>query len=329
MINNFSLVRADTGQPIECAGFQISLDVDSFTWSWSASVHASLLSLVRPDAPGQHVEVIASVNGTQIRLLVERLSRDRRFAQAQLRISGRGRAAWLADPHSPIVTRTNDLQMTAQQILNAALTENGVSLGWTVDWRIQDWQVAANAYSQTGTYIEHASRIAEAGGAYIQPHNTAQTLIVLPRYPAAPWAWGALTPDIELPEDVVEVEGIEWLDRPDYNAVWVGDGGRLDKIKRAGTAGDRHAQTVVDAIATAPEATRQRGLAVLGDTGRQAHISLRLPVLAESGIIRPGQLVRYSEQGVTHTGLARSVSVDVSFPETWQTVKVETHVESV
>ena len=32
-------------------------------------------------------------------------------------------------------------------------------------------------------------------------------------------------------------------------------------------------------------AQRQRGIAVLADTGRQIEVSLRLPVLAETGII--------------------------------------------
>jgi hypothetical protein len=325
VINQFSLLRADDAREIECEAFQLSLDADSYTWGWSATIHANQLDDVRPDNPGEHVEVVATINGTPIRLVVERLARDRRFADARLRISGRGRAAWLSDPHSPLVTRSNAAELTAQQILAAALTENNVSIGWAIDWRIEDWLVPAGAYSHTGSYIDHGNRIAEAGGAIIQPHDTDKTLIVQSRYPAAPWNWHTLTPDIELPEDVVEVEGIEWLDRPPYNAVWVGDGNRLDKIRRTGTAGDRHAQTIIDALATAPEATRQRGIATLGDTGRQAHISLRLPVLEESGIIRPGQLVRYIEQGNTHIGLARAVSVDVANPETWQTVRLETH----
>ena len=47
-------------------------------------------------------DLLATVNGQQFRLLAERIARDRRFAQSRIRISGRGRAAMLADPHSPI-----------------------------------------------------------------------------------------------------------------------------------------------------------------------------------------------------------------------------------
>lgn len=330
VINTFSLVRADNAQPVEVTDFSANIDADSWTWGWSASLHADLMPLVRSPALGEHVELIATLNGTPLRLVVERLGRDRRFADARLKISGRGRAAWLSDPHSPIATRYNTETRTAQQLLGDALTINNVSIGWSIDWRITDWLVPAGAWSNTGTYMDAATRIAEAGGAYVQAHNTDQTLIVLPRYPVAPWNWGTATPDIELPEDVCEVEGIEWQDKPSYNAVWVsgGEGGRRDRIRRAGQAADRPAPTVVDDLATAPEMTLQRGTAVLGDTGRQAHITLRLPVLPETGIIQPGKLVRYTEGSSIHIGLSRSVQVEQRFPALWQTVRLETH-ESV
>ncbi|MDT3672848.1 MAG: hypothetical protein ROZ37_21225 [Aromatoleum sp.] len=327
VINSFALVRADTGESVDVQDFSASLDVDSWCWGWSASLPASLMPLVRSPALGEHVELIATLNGTPLRLVVERLGRDRRFGSAMLRISGRGRAAWLADPHSPIATRYNSAARTAQQLLADALMVNGVSIGWTLDWRIADWLVPAGAWSHTGTYMDAATRLAEAGGGYAQAHDTDQTLIVLPRYPSAPWEWAAQTPDIELPEDVCEVEGIEWQDKPAYNAVWVtgGEAGRRDRIRRAGTAADRTAPTIVDPLATAPEMTRARGLAVLADTGRQAHISLRLPVLPETGIIRPGKLVRYQEGGNTHLGLTRAVQLEQRFPDLWQTIRIETH----
>lgn len=327
VINEFSLVVAGTGQAVEVEDFSASIDIDSWCWGWSARLHADLMPLVMPPAPGESVELIASVNGTPLRLVVETIGRDRRFAASQLRIGGRGRAAWLADPFAPVESRLNTESRTAQQLLADALTINGASIGWSIDWRITDWLVPAGAWSHTGTYMDAARRIAEAGGAYVQAHNTDETLIILPRYPAAPWNWSGLTPDIELPEDVVEVEGIEWQDRPDYNAVWVSGaaGGRRDRIRRAGFAADRVAPTIVDPLATAHEMTLQRGTAVLGDTGRQAHITLRLPVLPETGIIQPGALVRYVESGNERIGLARGVQIEQRFPELWQSIRLETH----
>ena len=325
VINTFSLVRADNGLPVDVSAFRAGLDTDSWGWSWSAQLHADLLPLVRGE-PGDFVELIATINGTPIRILVESIRRDRRFANSTLAIGGRTRAAWLADPHSPTITRYNDVSLTAQQLLDAALTLNGVPLGWSLDWQIDDWLVTTGAWSYVGSYIGAATRIAEAGGAYVQAHDTDQTLIILPRYPEPPWRWHLLDPDIVLPEDVVEVEGTEWLDRPAYNAVWVGDGNRLDKVKRTGTAGDNHAQTIIDPLTTAPEATRQRGIATLSDTGHQAHIHLRLPLLPETGLIRPGQLIRYTEHSTPHVGLTRAVTLDYAgVANVWQTIRIETH----
>ncbi|MFU8763883.1 MAG: hypothetical protein ACNA7T_05140 [Haliea sp.] len=329
VINQFSLTRVSDGEPIPATDCRASIDADSWTWSWSASMPANALELVR-QANGDPVELLATFNGESIRVIVEGIRRDRRFGDARLRISGRGRAAWLADPYAPIGTRSNAEQRTAQQLLQDALTINGVPIGWALDWQIDDWQVPAGVWSHTGSYIDAALRIAEAGGAYIQAHDTLQTLRILPRYPLAPWHWGSATPHIIIPEDVCEVEGIDWQDRPNYNAVWVhgGDQGRADRIRRTGLAADIQAPTIVDALATDALMTRQRGLAVLADTGKQAHISLRLPVLPETGIIHPGHLVEYTEQGNTHRGITRSLKIDQTYPDLWQTITLETHQET-
>lgn len=59
-------------------------------------------------------------------------------------------------------------------------------------------------------------------------------------------------------------------------------------------------------------------------------MSLRLPVLAETGIIPPGKFVRYVDGGVTRIGLVRSTSAAIERTEDkltiWQTIGVETHV---
>lgn len=326
VINDFSLIRADTGDAINPVEFSASLDADSWTWGWSARIHGNLLELVR-GAPGEYVELIATLNGTLLRLAVERLGRDRRFASSWLRVSGRGRAAALAAPHAPVLTFAATEQRTAQQLLDEALAANNVPIGWSVDWQAVNWSISGGTWSHTGTYMDAAIRLAEAAGAYVQGHDTDKTLHILPRYPSLPWQWTPAGADLVLPEDVCSLEGIEWIDRPAYNAVWISgqEGGRRDRIRRTGSAADRYAPSVVDPLATHVDMTRARGSAILGDTGRQAHISVRLPVLPETGIIKPGKLVQYTEQGKTHLGLSRAVSLEHRFPELWQTIRIETH----
>ena len=83
---------------------------------------------------------------------------------------------------------------------------------------------------------------------------------------------------------------------------------------------------VTHPLITHADAGRQRGLSILADVGRQKHITLSLPVLTETGIITPGQLVRYTEQGQAHIGLTRAVDVSVEFPKVRQTIRIESHV---
>lgn len=142
------------------------------------------------------------------------------------------------------------------------------------------------------------------------------------------WNWGTVTPDFVLPSDVTSREGVEDVRLPRYNRVFVSGQaqGILGQVTRAGTDGSIEAPMVTDALITHADAARQRGLAILGDTGNQALLSLRLPVLPETGIITPGKFVQYVDEGVTRIGIVRGTSVDVGMPEIWQTIGVETHV---
>jgi hypothetical protein len=328
VLNTVSLRRVADDADIPVLSLALSIDVDSWTWGFNATIPGAALALVAPGEDGP-VELEAVVNGGAYRVLAEQISRDRAFNSSTVRVQGRGKSALLASPYSPTRSHGNSIARTAQQLMADVLSWNNQPIGWDVDWRIDDWLVSAGAFAMNGAYIDGLTAIAGAAGAYLQPHPTAQTLRVLPRYPVAPWHWGEVTPDIELPDAVTLQEGIEWTERPAYNRVFVSGAsqGILGQVTRAGTAGDLVAEMVTDALITAPEAARQRGIAILGDTGRQARVSLRLPVLAETGVIVPGQFVRYVDNGagLHRLGLVRATAVDAGFPEVWQTIQVETH----
>lgn len=325
--NSIKLTRVSDGVAIHAYTFGMALDADSWTWSWSATLHATALPLIQPGPGGDPVEVLATVNGTPYRLCVEQYGRQREFASTRIRVRGRGRAAILDAPYAPTRNHGNTAARTAQQLMADVLTINGVGIGWEVAFGLTDWLVPGNLWAHQGSYISALLEIAAAAGGYVQPHNTAQTLRVLPRYPAAPWQWHTLTPDFELPSAVVSVEGTEWQRKAAYNRVHVSGttAGVLGEVTRGGTAGNIVAPMVTDALITHAEAARQRGLAVLSDTGTQAHISLRLPVLEETGVIPPGALVRYVDGATTHLGLVRATSLEWSAPTLRQTLAVETH----
>lgn len=325
--NTFELKRASDNALIECSNFTASIDVDSWCWSWSASIPASLQSIIEP-VDGDPIEVIATVNGHALRLIVERMSRERRYPDAWLSIGGRGRSAWLAAPYDYARSYDNAAEIrTANQLAEEALEENGVPIGWAVDWQIDDWDVPAGAWRFAGTHIDAVAKIAESAGAYVQSDDTAKTLHILPKYPAMPRDWDDLTADYDLPDDICETESVEWVDKAIYNAVWIvgGADGRKDKVVLTGSAGDTPAQTVVDDLMTDSEVTRQRGLSILADTGRQAMVTIRLPMLPEVGLVHVGSVVDYTERGVTRRGINRATSLQYDYPQVWQTLRIETH----
>lgn len=327
VVNNASLRRVDGNIALPVINMTLAIDADSWTWSFGASLPGSALASLEPGLDGDPVEVEATVNGVAYRALVERIERSREFGKSDLRVSGRGKSALLDAPYAPVQTFTNTQARTAQQLMEDVLTVNGVALGWEVQWGLIDWLVPTGVFAHQGSYIGALNQIAAAAGGYIQPHISTQTLKVLPRYPRVPWEWGSVAPDFDLPADATSRESIQWLDKPAYNRVFVSGqvAGVLAQVTRSGTAGDVLAPMVVDALITDAAAARQRGLAVLADTGRQIELSLRLPVLAETGIIAPGAFVAYRDAGLTRRGLVRSTQVQVGLPEVWQTLGVQAY----
>lgn len=325
--NNVSLRRASDNSPVHALSMTLALDVDSWSWGFSAQVPGVAQALVEPTSSGP-VELIASVNGTEFRVLAENVSRERTFGRTTLRVTGRGRNARLDAPYAAVQSFANSDSRTAQQLMNDVLTLNGIPLGWNIVWELEDWSVPAGVFSHQGTHITALSEIAKSAGGYLVPHPSLQRFTVKHLYPTAPWQWGSVTPNFTLPADVVTRESFQWAEKPGYNRVFVSGQGQgvLGQITRAGTAGEVLAQMVVDPLITDTIAARQRGRAILSDTGRQIRVGLRLPVLQSTGIIQPGAFVNYQDGGASRLGLVRGVNVEVGDPAVWQTLEVETHV---
>ena len=322
VINNTYLTRVSDGAPIPVHSMGLSLDAGSWTWGFDATLPAVAQALVEPTANGP-VELAAFVNGTEFRVLAEEISSERVFLSKQIRVSGRGANARLDSPFAPQQIFTNTAMRTTEQLMGDVLTLNGVPFGYSVDYRLTPWVVPAGGFVHLGTYISALTAIANAGGGYLRPHPSLQKFDVLHRYPTAPWNTAA--PDIILPAAVTTRESITWVEKPDYNRVFVSgqDAGILGDVRRQGTAFDRPAPMVVDALITDAEAARQKGLEVLGNTGRQYEVGLRLPVLAQTGVIQPGVYVQYVDGAITRTGIVRSTQVEVGEIDVYQTIGVE------
>lgn len=332
VISSASLQIESTGQLIECSDLTVGINASTFDWSWSATIPGVYKSLLDTGTYGEYVLLRAVVAGQEWLLLAERFSRSRQHPRSRMTVSGAARAKYLAAPTAPIESRSNANMMTAQQLAADALTLNGAPLGWAVDWQLDDWLVPAGAWSHTGTPMEAVTRIAEAGGGYVQADPASQILHVLPYFPVPAWSLSAQTPDIELPEDACTVENIDLVENPPYDSVFIvaQDASFGAHYKRTGTAGDRPAPTIVDALATAPEATRQRGRRVLGESGRRLDFTLKMQVHAETGVILPGKIIRYVSAEGTYVGITRGVQVAVegggAARKVRQSIRVETYV---
>lgn len=329
VMNEVRLFKVDGNVELPVISLSLDVDMDSWTWGFSVTLPAESLSYVSSTGLNAPVELEAVVNGESYLLLAESVTRNRSFGRTTVQVSGRGQSAYLSSPYSPVMNFANTQQRTAQQLIADALTTNGVSIGWEVEWGITDWVVPGNVWSQRGTYIDAVNSIVRAAGAHVLPHPSLKKLQILPRYPVLPWNWETTVPNIELPSDLVETEAIKWIEKPAYNGVYVSgtSNGVLGYVKRTGTAGDYLAEMVTDSLITHADAARQRGQTILADTGRMAMLSLSLPVLPETGIIKPGKMVRYMDAGTSIVGLVKGVSVSMSQqPVLRQTIEVEAHV---
>jgi hypothetical protein len=328
VLNSATLRRVEGNISLPVINMALALDASSWTWSFSATLAGSALPNIEPSVVGGPVEVIATINGADYHAYLEGITRNRSFGQSTISVTGRGINSLLDAPYASIQTFSNSAVRTAQQVMGDVLTINGVSMPWTINWGLSDWNIPANVFNHTGTYITALQSIAAAVGGYLQPVPSASAISVLPKYPIAPWQWATATVDYALPSDAVVNEGITWAEKARYNRVYVSGTtkGVRGQVTITGTDGALLAPMVNDVLITDAVAARQRGIAVLGDTGRIATVSLTLPVLPTTGIIPPGKFVSYTDAGVTRLGLTRSVNVNVDFPTIRQTIGVETHV---
>jgi len=331
VINSIEVRRADAlaGDPLPSESFQMQLNRQSWTWSFSAGFHASARDALMPGAGGEPVELEVRVNGQPFRLQAERVGRSRRFPEHMVTVSGRGKAALLDAPHAPVQTFTSTLDRTAHQLMTEALTVNGVAFGWAVDWQLTDWLVPAGVWMHQGTWASALADIAGAAGGYLQPHDTDALLRVLPLWPKPWWEWDTLAPDIELPAGISEIDETEVVDLPGYNRIFVSGeaGGHAADLTRSGTPGDVLKQPMaLHPLITTMGAAKQRAIAELSESGRMLKHKMTLPVLPETGVIKPGTVLRYVDDAAAlRLGLVRATSIAMQFPVLTQSLEIDSH----
>lgn len=328
VINSIEVRRVDTDQvlPALDSGFSMQLERGSWSWGFTVNFHASALPLLQPDGDGLPVMLQVTVNGQPFRMLAERIARSVQFPRAVVQVQGGGPSVLLDAPYAPHQSFMQPDLSSAEQLMLDVLKINGVSMGWSVDWQLTDWTLPAGTWAHQGTWISAINDIAGSVGAYVQPHDTAQTLHILPAWPVRAWEMAGASPDIELPPGIAAVEEIEWVTKPAYDSLYMrGEPGTYNFFRRrTGTPGVVHAPQVVHPLLVDAAAAAQRAIAELSDTGRQVEQQLQLMVHPETGVIKPGRLIRYTDDAaVQRTGVTRAVFVQMDGPRLTQTIRVQ------
>lgn len=313
VINTALLTRVLDGKPVEAHRMELSADIDSWCWSFSARVPAASLELVMPlDTP---VAVDATINGYTWRVLIESWSESHSFARREYTIRGRSLSAYLTEPYAPARAGSNTQVSNARQLAEAELTNTG----WAIDWGLVDWLVGTGALSYSNsTPLKVIQRIAETCGGRIISHRSAKRLIALPRLHSLPWAWPTATPALGISDYVVRQLSREFVPNVSVNAVFVSgeSQGVMCKVLRRGTAGNELAPMVTDALITAEEPARERGRMIIGQSGKWSKEQLELPLTRPGdlpGLLEIGQLISMDERGQTWRGQVVGVRVSADF----------------
>lgn len=332
-VHNLTCHLLPSNTEIPIFGCDLSADVGSFCWSFSATGPYDLFDALAPIS-GIPQSVRITLDGLEWVFAIDQIARDGAFGKRTTRISGRSVTSLIAAPYMRETALTNASDQTAQQLALSALDLTGVGL----DWGIEDWLLPANTYAQIATPLAAVQAIAEAAGGYINSHRSAPTLLVRHPYPTlpggitgGPWNWGgAFAADVELSTDALVTTQITRTDGPNIDGVYVSGttSGVLAHVKRTGTLGELLAPIVVDPLVTAVEAASQRGLSVIGRGGSKHNVSITIPVMtgaSQPGVLDVGDLVQVNDS-TPWRARVRSVSVSASMPKVRQSLVLERHL---
>lgn len=332
--NTVNLVALPSRTPIEAKNVRVSLDADSFSWSFSADIFTrAALELVKPDATGAG-ELELDINGWKWVVLVERYSRKRTFPAEAYTITGATRGQLLAAPYAPLRSALNSAPINAAQAAEAEL----LNTGFTLTWQATDWTFPAGALSyQSQTAIQVIARLAETVGAVVLPARDSDHLDVLPRYPVPAWEWDQVDAPIAriIPPAMMTDLGGEWTPQPAWNACYTSGTsvGCSMLVRRVGTAGDNPTPDVFDDWLADQPANQARGTHELSKAGNIEIVSLTIPLFPYTddhgvGLILPAHLYRVPEESGAWVGLCLGVDINADGTgavRVKQQIKLERH----
>jgi hypothetical protein len=256
----------------------------------------------------------------------------------------------LAEPYAAKRSFTSTAPITARQLAQNELSRvslgadagSNSNTGFTLDWNLVDWLIPAGAVSfDNQSPIAVINRVADSAGGFVQAHPALKKLVVSSRVPRTtsgdllpPWMWNkqdatnALA--ATLPLQALRTLNIRSQDKAVHNAVYVSGErtGVTAFVKRSGTAGEAQAPMVVDALITHADAARALGTSVLAQTGRQAVVSLEMPLWPTLGVLPVGKLIEVASSSESWRAQVQGVGISAQWQDALtvrQTVELVRH----
>jgi hypothetical protein len=317
---------------VDVPAVSASLQFDIESWSWGVTLNLrgpQAMALLEP-VNGEPRQARVEIDGFYVTAIIESWGESRQFGETVYTATGRSPLALLAQPFAPARSYVQTAQKTAAQLIDHEL----LYTGWTASYHpslsqlfTTDWPVPEGAWNyQNKTPIDALVQIARAAGARAFADRNAELVHIVPRYPVSPWNWSTATPDKIIPLGLIRSITTQLNPQPDYNQVYVSGQhqGVLVAVKRAGTAGDKPAPMITDPLITYYNAGRERGRNVLANTGRQARVSIELPVNDITGVLEPGQLVEVLD-ATPWRGLVTGLNMTGELGAASQQVEIERH----
>lgn len=283
--------------------------------AWQATLTMADTPAARAIAPSLSgvSEVLLTLDGWQWLLVIDGSSEDRRFGESTLSFSGKSTSAYLAAPWAESASHSETQDRTAAQLAAAEIT----NAGFTLDWQVLDWLVPAGAWRYEGkSPAEALSTVAAAVGGVLVPARAAKALSVQYRHPAPSWNWGNVTPDRAIPAGLILRQSSRFEAATQHNKVYVFGGavsGEAAGVRRAGTAGDKAAETIIDPLIVSLPPAQERGRQVLSASGNRLIVQIELPLMPaadQPGLVEPGLIVGMPEGW---HGLVTAISVEAGW----------------
>lgn len=335
--NTVTLKRVDDNTPITITNAQVGTDKTTFCWSFSGNIPFSEISKVEPSSSGA-VLVELTINAQVWRFFIEDYSRSRTFGQDQYTIKGRSPSAILDAPYAAPRNQDYPIDFFSQQMADAELSRNFLDTGFTLSYELGDspgFLMPAGAWSYTNlTPIAAISSMASEWGAFLNSDTSAKVLRMIPWYPKPWWQWGTLTPEFVIPESFIRSVQLSYSEKPLYTGVSIRgqSTGAEVVVTIDGSDGLFRAAPVVNALIGHQDAARLRAIKVLGEGGKQAQVTMDLPLDSTYGLVKPGMMVRITNGGLGSEppwlGNVNSTSVHASWQNSLQviqTIGVERH----